>query len=181
MSPLADKYICFTPPLKYKDQRPKSQAFFEPPLSKNKKNSPVSTCNHLAGFPSKQEKNPVSSKRRPFGLKSCSLRAPRTKPEHGGQPVKKIALVTDSTADLTTALQKELNVHVVPLKVRFGAAEFHDHELSAEDFYRRLAAGGPFPQTAQPSPADFLSLYRKLLASHDAILSIHLSTNLSRT
>lgn len=95
--------------------------------------------------------------------------------------MKKIALVTDSTADLTTALQKELNVHVVPLKVRFGAAEFHDHELSAEDFYRRLAAGGPFPQTAQPSPADFLSLYRKLLASHDAILSIHLSTNLSGT
>ena len=101
--------------------------------------------------------------------------------KNGGQPLSKIALVTDSTADLTAELQKELNVHVIPLKVRFGAAEFRDHELSAEDFYQRLAADGPFPQTSQPSPEDFLHLYRKLLADHDAILSIHLSANLSGT
>ena len=95
--------------------------------------------------------------------------------------MKKIALVTDSTADLTDELQKELNVHVIPLKVRFGTAEFHDHELTAEDFYRRLAADGPFPQTSQPSPEDFLHLYRKLLVDHDAVLSVHLSANLSGT
>lgn len=95
--------------------------------------------------------------------------------------MKKIALVTDSTADLTAEMQKELNIHVIPLKVRFGADEFLDHELTAEEFYHRLAAGGPFPQTSQPSPEDFLHLYRKLLADHDAVLSIHLSANLSGT
>lgn len=95
--------------------------------------------------------------------------------------MKKIALVTDSTADLTTELQKELNVHVIPLKVRFGEEEFYDTELTAEEFYRRLATAAHLPQTSQPSPEDFLRLYRSLLVDHDAVLSIHLSANLSGT
>ena len=40
--------------------------------------------------------------------------------------MSKIALVTDSTADLTKEMQKELNVHVIPLKLRFAEEEFKD-------------------------------------------------------
>lgn len=95
--------------------------------------------------------------------------------------MKKIALVTDSTADLTAELQKELNVHVIPLKVRFGEAEFKDGELTPEDFYHRLATSERLPQTSQPTPEEFRELYQRLLADHDAILSIHLSSALSGT
>jgi DegV family protein with EDD domain len=95
--------------------------------------------------------------------------------------LKRIALVTDSTADLTAEMKRAFNVYTIPLKVRFAEQEFKDGELTPEEFYHRLAKGGPLPQTSQPSPEEFRQLYRKLLVDHDAILSIHLSSALSGT
>lgn len=95
--------------------------------------------------------------------------------------MKKIALVTDSTADLTAEMKKEFNVYTIPLKVRFGQTEYKDGELTSEEFYHRLAMEGNLPQTSQPSPEDFRQLYQELLTDHDAILSIHLSSALSGT
>jgi DegV family protein with EDD domain len=95
--------------------------------------------------------------------------------------LKKIALVTDSTADLTPELKVKLNVHVIPLKVRFSQDEFRDGELTPAEFYHRLANSEKLPQSSQPSPSEFEELYRKLLTDHDAIISIHLSSGLSGT
>ncbi|HBR34469.1 MAG TPA: DegV family protein, partial [Firmicutes bacterium] len=95
--------------------------------------------------------------------------------------MKKIALVTDSTADLTPELKVKLNVHVIPLKVRFSQDEFRDGELTPAEFYHRLANSEKLPQSSQPSPSEFEELYRKLLTDHDAIISIHLSSGLSGT
>lgn len=95
--------------------------------------------------------------------------------------MKKIALVTDSTADLTPELKEKLNVHVIPLKVRFSQDEFRDGELTPAEFYHRLANSEKLPQSSQPSPSEFEELYRKLLTDHDAIISIHLSSGLSGT
>ncbi|HEY8392116.1 MAG TPA: DegV family protein [Capillibacterium sp.] len=95
--------------------------------------------------------------------------------------MKRIALVTDSTADLTAEMQKEFNVHTIPLKIRFGEEEFPDGTLPPAEFYRRLVEEENPPQTSQPSPEEFRRLYQKLLADHDAILSIHLSSALSGT
>ena len=95
--------------------------------------------------------------------------------------MKKIALVTDSTADLTPELKEKLNVHVIPLKVRFSQDEFRDGELTPAEFYHRLANSETLPQSSQPSPSEFEELYRKLLTDHDAIISIHLSSGLSGT
>lgn len=95
--------------------------------------------------------------------------------------MSKIALVTDSTADLTKEMQKELNLHVIPLKLRFEEDEFKDGEMTAVDFYTRLANCTTLPKTSQPSPDDFIRLYQRLLTDHDEILSIHLSSGLSGT
>lgn len=95
--------------------------------------------------------------------------------------MKRIALVTDSTADLTAEMKKELKVYTIPLKVRFGEKEFLDGELTPEEFYRRLAEEKSLPQTSQPSPEEFRRVYQELLTDHDAILSIHLSSALSGT
>ena len=59
--------------------------------------------------------------------------------------MKRIALVTDSTADLTPALIKDWNVHVIPLKIRFAGEEFYDGELTAEEFYQRLRNASALP------------------------------------
>ena len=95
--------------------------------------------------------------------------------------MSKIALVTDSTADLTQEMQEELNVHVIPLKLRFTEEEFKDGEITPEQFYARLANCTVLPQTSQPSPDEFIHFYQQLLTEYDEILSIHISSGLSGT
>ena len=95
--------------------------------------------------------------------------------------MKRIALVTDSTADLTEELKNQCEVHIIPLKVRFGEQEYFDTEISNEEFYQRLTAEKELPKTSQPSPEEFTSLYRKLLDNYHEVISIHLSSGLSGT
>ncbi|MDQ7094818.1 DegV family protein [Desulfosporosinus sp. PR] len=95
--------------------------------------------------------------------------------------MKRIALVTDSTADLTEELKKECDIHVVPLKVNFRDQEYSDEELSSEEFYRRLASEEALPRTSQPSPEEFGRLYGRLLEEYHEIISVHISSALSGT
>ena len=95
--------------------------------------------------------------------------------------MKKIALVTDSTADLTEEIIKENDIHVISLKVRFKDEEYFDSEITSEEFYRRLAEEKELPKTSQPSPEEFINLYRRLLKDYQEIISVHLSSGLSGT
>jgi DegV family protein with EDD domain len=95
--------------------------------------------------------------------------------------MKKIALVTDSTADLMEETQKEFDIHVIQLKVKFKKQEFLANEITSKDFYRRLAEEDELPKTSQPSPEDFTILYRKLLQDNDEVISIHIASKLSGT
>jgi DegV family protein with EDD domain len=95
--------------------------------------------------------------------------------------MKKIALVTDSTADLSPQLLKDWNIYVMPLKIIFGNRQFIDGELTSEDFYRRLAEAETLPKTSQPAPEEFVSLYERILEKYDEIVSIHISAGLSGT
>lgn len=95
--------------------------------------------------------------------------------------MKRIALVTDSTADLPAEIIKECDIHVIPLKVRFGEQEYLDGELTSEEFYRRLEADVVLPKTSQPTPEEFSSLYSKLLEEYHEVISIHISSALSGT
>lgn len=93
----------------------------------------------------------------------------------------KIALVTDSTADLSPQLLKEWQIFVMPLKIIFADRQFIDGELTSEDFYTRLAGAETLPKTSQPAPEEFVSLYERILEKYDQIISIHISSGLSGT
>jgi DegV family protein with EDD domain len=95
--------------------------------------------------------------------------------------MEKIALVTDSTADLTAAMQEKFKVYTVPLKIYFGQQEYLDGELKPADFYKKLAVAPELPRSSQPSPGEFLALYDELCKKYDKIISIHLSSGLSGT
>lgn len=95
--------------------------------------------------------------------------------------MKKIALVTDSTADLTQQLVEHWNIFVMPLKVIFGNQQFLDGELTSEEFYSRLARADELPKTSQPAPEEFVSLYERVLEKYDEVISIHISSGLSGT
>lgn len=93
-----------------------------------------------------------------------------------------LRIVTDSTADLPAEIREALRIEMVPLTVHFGAESYKDVvEMGSEAFWRKLASSPHHPRTAQPSPGDFLKVYRSLAAQGDEILSIHISGKLSGT
>ena len=93
-----------------------------------------------------------------------------------------IALVTDSVCDLPQEILKAHGIHVVPAQVAFGDETFRDGvEISPRKFYARLATDPEFPKTSQPTPIDFLLLYRYLSCYYTSVLSIHLSSEVSGT
>ncbi len=95
----------------------------------------------------------------------------------------KIYVVTDSTADIPKDFADSLDIVVVPLKVHLGDETYLDGEtITAEDFYNKLEQSEELPTTSQPSPLDFVEVYKKLAADDNAkIISIHLSSALSGT
>jgi DegV family protein with EDD domain len=92
----------------------------------------------------------------------------------------KIKIVTDTSADLSAEIAKELGITIVPLYVRFGDEVFRERvTISDEEFYKRLIEGTIHPSTVQPGPNDFLKVYQNLAQEADGIVSIHISSNLS--
>jgi len=93
-----------------------------------------------------------------------------------------IKIVTDSTADLPPHLAEELGITVVPVYVRFGDKVYRDQvDISEDEFYHRLLHDHIHPSTTQPSPQDFVDVYRNLAEQADGIISIHVSSKLSGT
>jgi len=95
---------------------------------------------------------------------------------------RRVAVVTDSAADLPDSVLERFELHVVPLRVHFGARSYLDKvSISAEQFYREIAAGGEHPKTSQPPPGDFRRMYEFLASHFDAVVSVSLSAKVSGT
>jgi DegV family protein with EDD domain len=93
-----------------------------------------------------------------------------------------VAIVTDSTADLPPHLAASRSITVVPLTLNFeGKALLDGVDIQPDEFYRRLPSATTHPTTSQPSPGRFAEAYTSLLASHEAVVSVHISQKLSGT
>ncbi|MGL4910237.1 MAG: DegV family protein [Cetobacterium sp.] len=95
-----------------------------------------------------------------------------------------IAIVTDSTSDLTAEMIKGLDVDIIPLKIKLAGDTYYRDgvDISKGEFWKQLLKEGVVPKTSQPSPAEFKELYEKLLAKgYKKIISIHISSKLSGT
>jgi DegV family protein with EDD domain len=93
-----------------------------------------------------------------------------------------VKIVTDSLSDITDDLAQELGVTIVPLYVRFGEEVYRDRvEITTDEFYHKLVHGDTLPTTTQPSPGDFLGVYKKLAKETDEILVVVVSSVLSGT
>ena len=92
-----------------------------------------------------------------------------------------VRIVTDSTSSLPIDVATELGISVIPLHVRFGTTDYREGvDLSTAEFYELLASSSDHPATSQPNPTEFLELYSQIEGDDD-IVSIHLSTDLSKT
>jgi DegV family protein with EDD domain len=93
-----------------------------------------------------------------------------------------IGLVTDSNAQLPGDLRERYQVAVVPQTVVVDDHPYQEGvEITATEFYERLAAGASV-STAAPSPGAVLTTYEQLAAAGATeILSIHIGSNTSAT
>ena len=93
-----------------------------------------------------------------------------------------VVVVTDSSADLPDGVLDRHHIAMVPLQVMFGDATFRDRvELRPEEFYRRLRTATDLPTTSQPTPADFVRVFRDARAQADEVVAVLLSGGLSGT
>ncbi|MCA9929431.1 MAG: DegV family protein [Anaerolineales bacterium] len=96
--------------------------------------------------------------------------------------MSKIALLTDSTANLPVELIVKHDIHVVPLKIQWGDDSLIDGvTISSDAFYARLETDPLIPTTSQPSMMDFLQMYEKLAADYDSILVMLIASGISGT
>ena len=91
----------------------------------------------------------------------------------------RIAVIADSNSGITQKEGKELGIHILPMPFFVdGEMYYEDITLSQEQFYERLQSDADI-STSQPSPADIMEMWDKLLAECDEIVHIPMSSGLS--
>lgn len=96
--------------------------------------------------------------------------------------MSRVAIVTDSTADIPLQLMQKYPIFVTPMQIIWGEETFRDGiDINAVEFYQRLGRDTILPTTSQPSVGVFRDLYARLLEEGHEIISIHISSELSGT
>jgi DegV family protein with EDD domain len=95
---------------------------------------------------------------------------------------RRVAVVTDSAADLPESVLEALDIHVVPVRVHFGTQSYLDKVgLSSEEFFRLLATSPVHPKTSQPPPGDFRRAFEFLGSHYQAVVYVGLMSRVSGT
>jgi len=94
----------------------------------------------------------------------------------------KIALVTDSTCDLSQDLIDQYQINMLPININFGENHYLDKvTIQPEQFYTLLKENKDYPKSSQVNEKSFTNLYSHLASHYDSIIAIHLSDKLSGT
>ncbi|MBP9676750.1 MAG: DegV family protein [Anaerolineaceae bacterium] len=96
--------------------------------------------------------------------------------------MKKVAIVTDSTAYLPANYVEEFGVTVVPLTLQWDGASYRDGvDILPDEFYTRLSDSKTLPTTSQATVNDFTQVYKKLMDEGFDILTLPISSGISGT
>lgn len=96
--------------------------------------------------------------------------------------MKKITIVTDSTAYIPDNLIKKYDIHVIPVKIHWDGTTLIDNvDITPAQFYERLEGSKTMPSTSQPSAGDFLQLFDDLSVEYDGIIAPLISSGISGT
>lgn len=93
-----------------------------------------------------------------------------------------VAIVTDSTCDLSVDLVERNNITVVPLNVHFGDEVYRDQvDISTDDFMKKMAESAKLPTTSQPSVGAFEAAFREAARESGEVVCPVISSRLSGT
>lgn len=93
----------------------------------------------------------------------------------------KIAIVTDSSCDLSDEIINKYDIKLLPLRIIYSSHEYRDRfEISPEEIYERFEV--EIPKTSLPIPEDAVKLFKDLEQDgYTHILVITISSGLSGT
>jgi DegV family protein with EDD domain len=97
------------------------------------------------------------------------------------QPIGRVAVVTDSVAQVPSEAADRLGINIVPLVVAIGGRRYLDGiDLAPAELYRRMRTEKIVPTTSSPSIGQYLEAFGACLrAGVEAVLHVSLSSRLS--
>lgn len=94
----------------------------------------------------------------------------------------KVAIITDSTANLPPEIVAEHNIYVIPQILNWEGKSLQDQiDITTAEFYERLPHSKDLPKTSQPAPGRFTEHFEKVAEGADSIVAIFVSEYLSGT
>lgn len=97
-------------------------------------------------------------------------------------PIAKVAILTDSIADIPRELLDKYQIHVLNLKLSWDDEEYLDRlTITPKDFYRMQQTRNSFPGSSIPEKPMVRGLYTALLDHYDSILVLPVAKALSGT
>ena len=76
--------------------------------------------------------------------------------------MRKVKIITDSTADLNLDLIEKLDIKTMPLKVNFTDKSYRDGiDINTEELYKLVEEKGELPKTSAISPGEFIEEFKK--------------------
>lgn len=92
----------------------------------------------------------------------------------------RVAVITDTVANLPEAVYRRYGVRVVPQIVIFGETSYREGiDLTLEEFYRRLALADPLPITSRPTPQSYLEAFEDASREAEEVVVLTPSARLS--
>lgn len=92
----------------------------------------------------------------------------------------KIKITSDSTSDLGQELMARCGVSVFPLAVAMGGRDYRDGvDITPDDIYRHVAAGGELPKTAAVNLAQYQDFWKDFSVNYDAVIHLNISAEFS--
>ena len=94
--------------------------------------------------------------------------------------MKKVAIITDSTAYLPQEMIDSLGISVVPLTLNWDGVSYRDGiDIRPDEFYTRLAKSDSLPTTSQSTVGDYKAVYERLISQDRDILVLPISSGIS--
>lgn len=93
---------------------------------------------------------------------------------------KKIAITTESASDLSENLQKQYDIHVMPMTVIIGDEEFKDNvDLTTKELFEKSRLYSSMPKTSGISPHEYKLVFETLTEKGFDVVHVALGSKIS--
>lgn len=94
--------------------------------------------------------------------------------------MKKVVVMTDSSAYLPQQYVDDLGIVVLPLTLNWDGVNYRDGvDILPDEFYTRLAKSSTLPITSQTTVHDYSTAFQRLLDEGNAVLALPISSGIS--